>query len=410
MLHSFTKFLTVVAAVTATAYGSPQGWGGSGGQGGDQSGSGSGSGSGGNAFSSQVTATPTYSLAGSSTSSTATSCYSGCTTATSTVEDGTACNGSPDLCDRTYDNVTHIGAHDSPFLRDDSTDNSIAGTQYFNATYALNNGLRLLQLQVHDLNGTIEACHTTCSLLDGGSLQDWLSAVKAWMDYNPNEVVTLLIVNSDSFNATEFGPVFAATNIDNYAYTPTSTTWPTLGEMIDANKRLVVFIASFTTDTTYTYLLNEWDYIFETAYEVTSLSGFNCTLDRPSTYDSASAAISAGMMPLMNHFAYTVVATYEIPDASDVETTNSPSTTTEGALGLHAQNCNSEWSMAPTFVLVDFFNKGPAITTGDNLNGITASGRSNSTSADGSTSDAGRVTRGSLAALLTAAMVAVLLG
>lgn len=423
MLPSLSKFLTVAAALSATAYASPQGWGGSSGGGSSSGSSGSsgqsGSGSQGGSESSGESGTQTTSeYYGSSTSVTVASAVAA-STATSTsaaLADDVACNGSHDLCSRTYDNITHMGAHDSSFVRDDSTDNSIAGTQYYNATYALNNGLRLLTVQAHDSNGTIELCHTTCSLLDAGSLQSFLVAIKDWMDNNEDDVVTLLIVNSDSFNATDFGPVFEASGIDKYGYTPTGTdsssvTWPTLQDMINADTRLVTFIASYTYSSDYSYLLNEWDYVFETAYEVTSLSGFNCTIDRPSTYSSASSAISAGMLPLVNHFAYTVVASYEIPDASDIDVTNSPDTDTTGNLGLHAQTCKSEYGQKPTFMLVDFFNKGPAIETGDNLNGITASGRSNSTSADGSssTSDAGRIGHKSSAALLAAVVMTALL-
>jgi hypothetical protein len=42
----------------------------------------------------------------------------------------TACNNSPDLCSKSYGEITHLGAHDSPFVRDDSTGNSIAANQY----------------------------------------------------------------------------------------------------------------------------------------------------------------------------------------------------------------------------------------------------------------------------------------
>lgn len=42
----------------------------------------------------------------------------------------TACNNSPDLCDKSYGEITHLGAHDSPFVRDSSTSNSVAGDQY----------------------------------------------------------------------------------------------------------------------------------------------------------------------------------------------------------------------------------------------------------------------------------------
>ena len=303
-----------------------------------------------------------------------------------------------------------MGAHDSAFLRDASTSNSIAGNQYFNATVALDAGIRLLQAQVHDQNGTIELCHTLCSLLDAGPLQDWLGDIKTWMDNNPNEVVTLLIVNSDGFEVYEFGSVFEASGISEYGYTPSGSGWPTLQSMIDANTRLVTFIASVDASSTYSYLLPEFDYVFETPYEITSLSGFNCTLDRPSTQSSAASAISAGLLPLMNHFAYKDLgSSIMIPDVDDIATTNSPSTSTTGALGLHAQTCNSEWGYKPTFVLVDFFNEGPSIKTADVMNGITdAVGRKNNSSTDDADTTASEAKRGRGAAGITGALVAFL--
>ncbi|KAI1082263.1 PLC-like phosphodiesterase [Whalleya microplaca] len=299
-------------------------------------------------------------------------------TSSSSSTSTTACNNSPSLCSRSYSDVTHMGAHDSAFLRDATTGNSIAGNQFFNATVALDAGIRLLQAQVHDKDGAIELCHTSCDLLDAGTLQSWLGTIKTWMDSNPNEVVTLLIVNSDNKDVADFGTVFSGSGISKYGYTKSSSSsWPTLQEMITANTRLVTFIASITASDSYPYLLSEFDHVFETSYEVTSLSGFNCTLDRPTSQSSAGAAISAGLLPLMNHFAYTsLLSSIQIPDVDDIDTTNSPSTTTTGALGLHAKNCNSQWGVNPTFVLVDFFNKGPALDTADSLNGISATGRS----------------------------------
>ncbi|KAI1393784.1 PLC-like phosphodiesterase [Hypoxylon trugodes] len=298
---------------------------------------------------------------------------------TSSAASTTACNNSPDLCGRSYSNVTHMGAHDSSFLRDASTSNSIAGNQFFNATVALDAGIRLLQAQVHDKNGVIELCHTSCSLLDAGPLQDWLATIKTWMDDNPNEVVTLLLVNSDNKDVAQFGTVFAGSGIDKYGYVPSGNEWPTLQEMITANTRLVSFVASISANTQYPYLLNEFDHVFETPFEVTSLSGFNCTLDRPSSQASAGAAVQAGLLPLMNHFADNLLAaSIMVPNVDNITVTNSPSTSTIGNLGLHAHNCGSEWGINPVFVLVDFFNEGPSIQTADNLNGITAVGRSTS--------------------------------
>lgn len=41
-----------------------------------------------------------------------------------------ACNNSPALCSRSYSNITHLGAHNSAFVRDASTSYSDSGNQY----------------------------------------------------------------------------------------------------------------------------------------------------------------------------------------------------------------------------------------------------------------------------------------
>lgn len=293
----------------------------------------------------------------------------------------TACNNSPDLCNKAYNEITYLGAHDIAFLRDSNTDFSISGNQFYNATVALSAGVRMLQAQVHTLNGVLELCHTSCSLLDAGSLQSFLSDIKFWMDNNPNEVVTLLLVNSDNNSTATFGSVFSASGIDQYGYTPTDTTgpqtnWPTLQTLITANTRLITFIASIDYSTTYPYLIPEFNYVFETPFSVTSLSNFTCDLNRPSTLSSASAAISAGYMPLLNHFVDTVEAfNIEVPDVANITTTNSPSQNLTGSVGTVLNECASQYGIKPSFILVDFWNVAGPIAAVDALNGITATGR-----------------------------------
>lgn len=334
------------------------------------------------ALDSWATATTSSSYWGASTSTTGSASQSTSST-TSSTNSSVACNNSPDLCSRKYNNVTHMGAHDSAFLRDASTDISAAGNQYYNATIALSSGIRLLSAQVHNENGTLRLCHTTCALLDAGTLEAWLTKIKYWMDNNPNEVVTLLLVNSDDEDVTTFGEAFTSSNLSTYGYTPATssatTEWPTLQTMIDDGERLVTFIAAINASTTYPYLLNEWDYVFETAYEITSALEFNCSLDRPTTLSDAASAISAGYIPLMNHFLYvSITSTAMLPNVDAITNTNSDNTTLTGGLAYEAYQCNSEWGTAPVFALVDFYSVGPAIDTADMINGITATGRTSS--------------------------------
>lgn len=397
-MPSLRSIIVAALSLTVAVQAIPQGAGGAGGQSGGQGGSGSGgSGMGGgesggsgtettttSAWDTGATATTSSSYWGASSSAVTTG-SSATSTSSSSSNSTVACNNSVDLCSRKYNNVTHMGAHDSAFLRDASTDNSAAGNQYYNATVALSSGIRLLSAQVHNENGTLRLCHTTCELLDAGTLEAWLGKIKYWMDNNPNEVVTLILVNSDDEDVSVFGEAFTSSNISTYGYTPATssatTDWPTLQTMIDDGERLVTFIAAINASTTYPYLLNEWDYVFETAYEITAFTNFNCSLDRPTSLSDADTAISSGYLPLMNHFLYkSITSTAMLPNVDAIATTNSDNTTMPGALAFEAYQCNSEWGTAPVFALVDFYSVGPAVDTADMLNGITATGRTSSES------------------------------
>ncbi|KAK2591395.1 hypothetical protein QQS21_010920 [Conoideocrella luteorostrata] len=294
---------------------------------------------------------------------------------------GKACNNSPTLCGRQYNSITHMGAHNSAFLRDQSTGNSISGNQFQNATVALGAGLRLLQAQVHKPNTTLELCHTSCGLLDAGALASWLSKINDWMVNNPNEVITILLVNSDKAPVSDFASAFESSGLSKIAYKPASNTptsiWPTLQSMISANTRVVTFITNTQYSTSAPYLLPEFDHVFETPFEVSTINGFNCTVDRPSRASPASSSLSNGYMSLVNHFKYqSVISGLEIPDVTSIDTVNSAATTTTGNLGKHLQDCKAEWNKAPNFVLVDFWNRGDTIAALDSMNGVSdATGR-----------------------------------
>jgi hypothetical protein len=246
----------------------------------------------------------------------------------------TACNNSPDLCSKSYSAITHLGAHNSPFIRDASTSFSTSGNHYFNTTVQLSAGVRLMTGQVHRSGGGWHLCHTSCDLLDAGLLSDWLAEIKTWMDNNPSEVVSLLLVNSDSATSGDLASEFTKSGITQYSYTPPSsttplTTWPTLQDLISANTRLLTFIASLDpsqVDSTTAYLMDEFTFIFETPFENTDPNKFTCTPDRPSSLrGQTEQAISSGRMPLQNHFLYnTQLFGIEAPDEANITNTNAP--------------------------------------------------------------------------------------
>ncbi|KAK0392835.1 hypothetical protein NLU13_2329 [Sarocladium strictum] len=301
---------------------------------------------------------------------------------------GTACNNSPDLCSRAYNDVTYLGAHNSAFLRDASTDFTISGNHFFNATLALDAGLRLLQAQVHDKDGVLHLCHSSCSLLDAGPLVDWLSKIETWIANNERDVVTILLVNAADATAADFASAWQSSGLAAHGYAPPSTqsplaTWPTLGEMISSGKRLVSFITQIDASPAAPYLLPEFSYVFETHFEVTALTGFNCSIDRPSRAgDDGASALAAGWLGLINHFKYqNVLGSINFPDVNSIETVNDPGSSAVGNLGRQLNECATAWggqgNKKPNFVLIDFWSENDPLKAVDAMNKVTsAEGRS----------------------------------
>lgn len=176
------------------------------------------------------------------------------------------CNGHAELCQRSYANVTYIGAHDSYAVGD-----SLFANQAKPVGDQLVDGVRVLQLQTHKNNGEIHLCHTQCNFLDDGPLSDYLAKVKAFADSNPNEVVTIILTNPELVDPSEFAPHFEKAGLDQRAYKPQQPTtpfseWPTLGTLIDAGTNVVVFMDSKADTSKVPYLIPEWGNIWEDAF------------------------------------------------------------------------------------------------------------------------------------------------
>ena len=288
----------------------------------------------------------------------------------------------------------------------------------------LNAGVRLLTAQVHNNDGSWDLCHTDCALLNVGKLSSWLSDIKTWMDDNPNDgtwlflvyplfhqnsltdkspaVVTVLIVNSDDASPADLDTEFRAANIASYGYVPNSTTtalstWPTLSSLIAANTRLITFVASLTpsTNTVAPYLLDEFTFVFETPFSVTSPSNFTCAPDRPPTVQGqTTAAIQSGRLSLVNHFLDSVAGLgIQVPNTAAINVTNGPASSGTGSLGMEIESCSAAYGKAPNFLLVDYFDQGNATGTVDELNGITSVGRVTSAPAATKTTSSSTQTR-----------------
>ncbi|KAJ8083743.1 hypothetical protein AAF712_000676 [Marasmius tenuissimus] len=283
----------------------------------------------------------------------------------------TTCNGYNELCERSYGNVTFVGAHDS-YAIGNITNAFVNQDQ--DVTTQLNDGIRMLQMQAHENNGVITLCHSSCSLSNGGTLEDYLKKVKTWMDGNPNEVLTLLIVNIQNLPASRYDTVFKATGLDQISFVPessplTATAWPTLGSLIDKGTRLITFLDNQADSSSAPYLIDEFTNMWETEFNVVDIARFDCSVNR--TKGDASTQLFT-----VNHFFNQVIATFPAPFPAKANVTNAA--TGEGSVGVHVGVCQSKMGRSPNFLLLDFYEfAGTApFEVAAAANGLTYNGKS----------------------------------
>lgn len=197
----------------------------------------------------------------------------------------------------------------------------------------------------------------SCQIENGGTLENYLSKVKTWVDSNPNDVITILIVNSDNQPVSSFGTAFQSTGLASKAYSPGTAalakdSWPTLGSLIDSGKNLVVFIDNSADVSSVPYILPHFQNTWENPYNQISVP-FNCSVDRIN-----SGSEPSNLMYLINHYLDSSFnlfgTTVFVPNTAQLNTTNSLS-----SIMTDAGNCASLHGTGyPTYVLTDFYDVG----------------------------------------------------
>jgi hypothetical protein len=223
-------------------------------------------------------------------------------------------------------------------------------------------------------------------------LETYLKKVREWMDQHPSDVVTILLVNDDKIPATVIKAHFDNADLTRLTYAPPGviapTGWPTLGQLVAAQRRLIVFTSVGADTKAVPWLLDEFSYspppfpcnpsggltnkrsyIFETAFEVTDPLKLNCTPHRPSAVagnDKLPQAL-ASRLPLLNRFLYANVFDSRLGRAISGGEAYKPNDTYVATLngekplpgnlrsGLAA--CVGIYKRIGGFVLVDFFNE-----------------------------------------------------
>ncbi|EXJ96277.1 hypothetical protein A1O1_01403 [Capronia coronata CBS 617.96] len=279
------------------------------------------------------------------------------TTSSARPSNTAPCNGHPDFCQRKYSNITYIAAHNSPFIRP----GNLAANQMLDVEAQLNDGIRMLQFQTHYVNGTVYLCHTSCDILNAGTLEDYLITITKWLRANPYDVIAVLMGNDDVIDPMNFtGPVVNSGLID-FVYTPPTVpmpieSWPTLAEMIFRNERAVVMLDYQANQTAIPWLLDEFSQMWETPFSPTDRD-FPCTAQRP---PDRPRDVRLDRMYMANHNLNLEVsfAGFDllVPFYPLLNETNAVSG--YGSAGVAVSNCTQMWDRPPNFILVDYYNIG----------------------------------------------------
>jgi hypothetical protein len=279
------------------------------------------------------------------------------------------CNGHAELCDRKYGNTTFIGAHDS--FAFSSNPFALARTQEVGVSDQLREGVRLLQAQAHKFGKDVNFCHTSCALFNGGKVKNYFQKVKHFLDRHPNEVLTIIIANPENLSGEVWQPIFESSGLAEMAYVPpqvpmTREDWPTLREMLDTGKRVVVFIDKGAEEGSSAppYLLPQFTMMWEDEYDPTDRK-FPCKVDRTSgplepsqQLNLINQNLNIDLMPIGRGIRF--------PDRL-----NTPRINSVHSITAHASHCAPLANdQNPNFVLVDFVNVGQAVTAVARLNGF----------------------------------------
>ena len=258
----------------------------------------------------------------------------------------TTCNGDARLCDRAYDAVSYVATHNAMSNADDGW---APPNQHHGLERQLADGVRtmLLDTQYPEAQPTVPyLCHGYC---EAGKrpLVDALAALRRWLDANPREVLTLIFERYVSTDDT--ARAFEAAGLLPMVVTHApQTPWPTLRQMLESGRRLVVFDQDEGGPDWYMPL---WAHAQETPYDFKTAADFTCARNRGNPQTS---------LFLLNHFLANPFA-----DPSFAAMVNPSSILRERAL-----RCQGERGRLPNFVALDFYDLGDVFAVVKELNGL----------------------------------------
>lgn len=287
------------------------------------------------------------------------------------------CQGSPHLCDRRYDEVAQLTSHNAMST---TADKFIGPLQDPVVVDQLDAGVRALQIDTYrwerpeDLTDRLDEsdfppelrrqitaavkgfnpprpglwlCHSVCR---AGALElvPALRQIGDWLRAHPSEIVTLII--QDAVSGEDTQGAFREAGLLDLLFTPDEDPdrpWPTLGEMIDGDRRLVALAER--ADGPAPWYRNFYRYAMETPFAFRAPGELSCVPHRGGTDKR---------LFLLNHFI-----TIDGGSRLDAGSIN-----TRQAVLDRAHACERERGRPVNFVAVDYLTVGDAKAAVDRLN------------------------------------------
>ena len=191
-------------------------------------------------------------------------------------------------------------------------------------------------------------CHGFCEL-GAYPVAPALRRMRDFLVANPDEVV--LVIVEDTVSPSDLAAEFDKAGFSDLVYTgPTTPRWPTLRDLIESGRRVVLFTESGKPGVP--WLRPAFESFRETPYSFHKVEDFSCRANRGG---------DAAPLFLMNHW----IETTPTPKPSNAEIVNESSF----LLG-RARLCAAERRHLPNVIAVDFYSTGDLVAV---VNELTAS-------------------------------------
>jgi len=254
------------------------------------------------------------------------------------------CNGLVELCDRPLDQVVFARSHNSHASQEAGYD-VVNWNHYFGVPRQLADGIRSLNFDVYHENGETLLCHGLCVFASQLAVEG-LAEIMAFLEDHRNEVVLLDLQNETTLEHTL--AAFDESGLPGYAHTQLpGEPWPTLREMIRADRRLVVF--SDREDAAPGWYHATDDFVYGNDWAFEAPEDLNCTL--------TGAPIPHGLLEI------THVLTNPLASPDNAELINH-----NPFLRDRIDGCISELGRLPTMISVDFYSIGDVLQVVHDLN------------------------------------------